>query len=144
MLLKVLLLNKLYSTQIPDIHIESLARHISGLGIDRSLVEGQPSTVALIARCEGLSYNLSFASKYCSWHNPTAYPIYDHYADKCLWTYKMRCGFAQFHRKDLKDYASFREVVIKFRNFYKLGSFNFREIDKFLWLQGKSLDAQGY
>jgi hypothetical protein len=140
-LLKVLVLNKLYSAQVRDIDVEILARHIAGLGIDPLLAEGSPSTVDLITNCDNLRNYFSFASKYCSWHNPDAYPIYDSRVDECLWSYQKRDGFAKkkFLRKDLWVYPGFCEVVTQFRDFYKLGSFNFKAIDKFLWLQGESL-----
>ena len=41
-LLKVLALNKLNSTQVRDIDVEILARHIAGIGIDPLLAEGSP------------------------------------------------------------------------------------------------------
>lgn len=75
-LLKVVALNKLYSTNILD--VETVARPITGLRIDAPLSGGSSQAVDLIAsvRIAGkVRYNLSFATKYCSWHNPTAYPI---------------------------------------------------------------------
>ena len=50
---------------------------------------------------------------------------------------KKQGEFANFLRKDLGVYPKFLEVVTQFRDFYQLGSFNFKSIDKFLWLQGK-------
>jgi hypothetical protein len=142
-LLKALALNKLYSTRVRDIDVETLARHIAALGIDPLLDEGSPRTVALITQCNNLRNYYSFATKYCSWHNPDAYPIYDTRVDECLWSYKKQDGhqdgYPKFHRQDLFEYPTLREVVTQFRNFYKLGSFNFKAIDKFLWLQGESL-----
>jgi hypothetical protein len=78
-LLKALALNKLYSTRVLDKDIEPLARHIAGLCIEPSLREGRPDAVDRIANCSGLQLYFSFASKYCSWHNPRPYPIYDSY-----------------------------------------------------------------
>lgn len=154
-LLKVLALNKLYNARVLDIDVEILARHIAGLGIDAILAEGSPSAVDLITHCDKLRRGCyAFATKYCSWHNPDAYPIYDTRVDECLWSYKKQDGhkegYPKFHRQDLRCYPKLREVVIKFCNFYKLGlvdpldagsigSFNFKAIDKFLWLQGESL-----
>lgn len=154
-LLKVLALNKLYSTRVRDIDVETLARHIAGLDIDPLLAKGSPCTVARITQCNNLRNYYSFATKYCSWHNPDAYPIYDTRVDECLWFYKKQDGhqkgYPKFHRQDLFDYPKLREVVTEFCHFYKLGlvdpldawsiggSFNFRAIDKFLWLQAESL-----
>ncbi len=49
---------------------------------------------------------LSFASKYCTWHRPKSYPIYDSRAEKCLWAYKLQFGL-RFARKDLWEYSGF-------------------------------------
>src|ERR1700722_14197636 len=50
-LLKVLILNKLYSTQVRDIDVLPLARHITGLGIDSLLTQGSLEAVDLITNC---------------------------------------------------------------------------------------------
>ncbi len=155
MLLKVVALNRLYSARVLDVDVETLARHIAGLGIDALLAEGSSRAVDLIAHSGKLRRGcFSFATKYCSWHNPDAYPIYDARVDECLWSYKKQDGhkegYPKFHRQDLLVYPKLREVVTKFCNFYKLrlvdpfaagsiDSFNFKAIDKFLWLQGDSL-----
>src|ERR1035441_2254588 len=141
-LLKVLALNNLYKTRVRDIDVEILARHIAGLGIDPLLAEGSASAVDLITHCDKLRDYVSFATKYCSWHNPDAYPIYDSRVNECLWSYKKQDGFAKFHRQDLSVYPRLCDVMIRFRQFYSLGAFNFKAIDKFLWLQGESLFGQ--
>jgi hypothetical protein len=143
-LLKVLALNELYSARVLDIDVKILAPHIAGLGIDARLAEGSSSAVDLITHCDKLRKGCySFATKYCSWHNPAAYPIYDAYVDECLWAYKKQDGhqdgYPEFHRQDLKVYPRLHEVVTQFCSFYRLGSCNFKAIDKFLWLQGESL-----
>jgi hypothetical protein len=74
---KTTALNTLHSARVRDIDIGPLTRHIAGLRIDPLLQEGRPEAVDLIWNCDGLLKYFSFASKYCSWHNPTAYPIYD-------------------------------------------------------------------
>ena len=138
-LLKVLALNQLYSTRINYIDVDPLARHIAGLGIDTLLDQGSPRAVDLIFVCPPLPKYYSFATKFCSLHNPSAFPIYDHYVDECLWLYKKQDGFAVFHRQDLYIYERFVEIVTAFRNHYELSRFTFREIDKFLWRTGNSI-----
>ena len=138
-LLKVLALNQLYSTRINYIDVDPLARHIAGLGIDTLLDQGSPRAVDLIFVCPPLPKYFSFATKFCSLHNPSAFPIYDHYVDECLWLYKKQDGFAVFHRQDLYIYERFVEIVTAFRNHYELSRFTFREIDKFLWRTGNSI-----
>jgi hypothetical protein len=135
-LLKVLVLNQLYNTRINNIDVEPLAVHIAGLGIDALLGQGLPDAVGLITNCPNLRRYLSFASKFCSWHNPAAYPIYDGNARACLWAYKKQDQFAEFHLQDLWYYEKFRVAVVAFSNHYGLNYFNFRQLDKFLFRSG--------
>jgi hypothetical protein len=144
-LLKVLVLNKLYSTQIRDIDIETVARHIASLGIDSLLSTGSAQAVTLIAKVDinkKQRNNFSFATKYCSWHNPASYAIYDSNVDECLWSYKKQNAFANFYRKDLREYEKFLGVVTAFRGIYCLTSLSFKQLDKFLWLQGIKLKGR--
>jgi hypothetical protein len=142
-LLKVVALNRLYSTQI--LAVMDVAQHIhrNAQDIDSALAAGSPQIVDKIARVTiGVSgkerRNLSFATKYCSWHNPESYPIWDSRVDKYLWALQKQDHFAPFFKAnaDLWDYPKFREVIIAFRNFYGLGSSTFKETDKFLWSEG--------
>src|SRR5437763_16044859 len=50
-LLKVVALNKLYSTRVLDIYREILARHIAGLGLDPLLADRSLIAVDRIAQC---------------------------------------------------------------------------------------------
>jgi hypothetical protein len=47
--------------------------------------------------------------------------------------------FAAFHRGDLDYYKKLVAIVTAFRNRYELASFNFKELDKFLWRLGKRI-----
>ena len=140
-LLKVLVLNKLYATQINDIDVERVARHIAGLGIDSRLDAGSPDAVDLIANVkigDKVRNNFSFGTKYCRWHNPAAYAIYDSNVDACLWCYKKQDSFTTFARQDLRylGYPVFLRIVTAFRDVYGLKSFTFKQLDKFLWEKG--------
>lgn len=142
-LLKVVVLNRLYSTQIFAVH--DVARHIhqQARDIDSALATGSPEIVDKIARVT-LSINgkkknnYSFATKYCSWHNSASYPIWDSRVDRYVWSLQKRDRFSPFFKRnaDLWDYPRFLEVMIAFRERYGLGSFTFKEIDKFLWSEG--------
>jgi hypothetical protein len=136
-LLKALVLNKLYSARVRDIDVEPLARHIASLQLDPILNSGAPAAVALITNCAGLKQYYSFATKFCSWHNPAAYPMYDGNMDECLWSYQQQDRFSEFERQDLGSYEKLISVVSTFRTFYELECFSFRELDKFLWRMGE-------
>jgi len=135
-LLKVLVLDRLYSTRIRNIDVEPLARHIAGLDIDPLLSQGSPDAVSKIFVCPGLNKYYSFATKFCSWHKPEDYPLYDSYAVECLWAYQKQDPFHKFHRQDLWYYDKLVATVTAFRQWYKLDCLTFRQIDKFLWRCG--------
>ena len=86
----------------------------------------------------------SFASKYCSHHNPEAFPIYDSYVDEVLRYFRDVDGFTTFRTSELKDYSRFKEILLKFRSFYGLEQFTLKEIDKYIWQLGKKYFPKTY
>src|SRR3954468_22899759 len=84
---KVVTLNTLYSAGLRFIELHPMARHICRVGIDGRLEEGDLGLVRDIANpLEGESFRISysFATKYCSFHRPVMFPIYDQYVDRLL------------------------------------------------------------
>lgn len=136
---KTKVLNVLYSTNI--LAVNKVAKHIRDLAIDPDLEAGKAEIVDRIAKVQ-LSDKIhkffAFASKYCSWHNPAEYPIYDSNVEACLWCYKKQDGFAKFTRNGY-GYLEFKSRVDAFRKFYALSSVSYRQLDKFLWSLGDTL-----
>jgi hypothetical protein len=136
-LLKVITLNALYSTGI--LATFKVAEHIFRLNIDAEIRAGLPGAVHRIAHVqlgENTRNNYSFATKYCAWHNPISYPIYDSFIDQMLWGYKKQDRFDNFYRQDLWQYDRFTKIMFHFRDHYNLTAYSIKDIDKFLWLAG--------
>ena len=124
-----------------------MARHILELDIDARLKHGDPQLVDQIAivtiKGKGRSKektrrNYSFATKYCSFHQPSLYPIYDSFVDKILRAYQKQDSFYPEPLGDLKDYRRFKEVLEVFVSFYKdSGRPRWRDLDYFLHDYGK-------
>jgi hypothetical protein len=136
---KTKVLNALYAVNV--LAVNKVARHICSLAIDADLKAGKAGIVDRIARVklsDKIHNFFAFASKYCSWHNPTEYPIYDRNVEECLWCYKKQDGFAEFDRYGY-DYPKFKGRVDAFRNFYGLSSLSYKQLDKFLWSLGDTL-----
>jgi hypothetical protein len=146
-LLKVVALNSLYSTRI--LAVLKLAHYIADLGarLDAALAAGAQEAVTLIAPAGNGDSDLTFytfATKYCNWHQPNFYPIYDSRVDKYLWALKKQGNFkceAFSDRQDLHQYPQFCAVMKAFREQFGLGSFSFKQIDEFLWSQGEAIWA---
>ncbi len=145
-LIKVCSLNDFYSTNIFSPF--TVAKHIVALKIDNNLAKDDLEIVNKIANVRmnsDKSINFySFATKYCSHHKQTVYPIYDSYVEKMLMYFKKRDNFADFSRKDLKLYTKFREILMKFREYYGLKQFNLKQIDQYLWQAGKKYFPRKY
>jgi hypothetical protein len=136
---KVTILNFFYSTQIRDTF--TVAQHIVRLKIDKQLRKGEEDIVEEIAKVsiggkERRFY--SFATKYCSHHQPDVYPIYDSFVREGLAYFNEQDIFADFTKKAIwEDYTTFKQVILAFQKEYKLDSCSLRDIDRYLWLLGR-------
>ena len=137
-LIKCSSLNDFYSTNIFDIH--TVAQHILSLKIDERLKNGDLSLVDEISHVEvngKLHTFYSFATKYCSHHNPERYAIYDSYVEKVLVSMNSRDHFMDFKQEELKDYETYMSVVDAFKKRYGLTQYNIKRLDQYLWQLGK-------
>jgi len=144
-LLKASTLNNFYSTNIFSIY--PVAKHIHGLDIDSRLESGDVNLVADIQQImigEKKKNFYSFATKYCSHHNPLDFPIYDSYVDEVLRYFRNRDGFSDFKDGDLKNYVDFKGILIEFQSFYDLGQYNLKQIDQYVWQLGKDYFPRNY
>jgi len=137
-LTKAVLLNSLYSTNVYA--VTDMAKHILGLGIDPPLAAGTFEIVDKIATLEASKRrHYSFATKYCAWHRPDVFPIYDNLVDRLLWRYQRHYHFAKFRQEHLRDYARYVAVVRAFKKHFDLEQVTFNQLDKFLWYYAKEL-----
>ena len=117
-----------------------MAKHIVNLDIDERLINGDEDLVSEIGHiviADKEKYFYSFATKYCSHHNPEAFPIYDSYVDKVLMHFKKMDKFAAYKQDDLKDYPTYKKILKKFAEFYGITSYSLKELDMYLWQLGK-------
>lgn len=144
-LLKVSALNALYATNIYAVF--QVAKHIHNLRIDDRLKVLDQALVEEIAWIQVSGdkrrRNYSFATKYCSWHSPETFPIYDRFVDNLLWRYAQQDEFfggEQLGRYEFwNDYPTFARTILAFRDHYGLQRQTLRQLDKFLWLYGREL-----
>ncbi len=137
-LIKVSTLNDFYSTNIFSVY--PVSKHIRSLNIDDKLRAGDVTLVNEVMRVtigEKQKNFCSFATKYCSHHNPLNYPIYDSYVEKVLVYFRNKDGFSIFATLELKNYKKFKTILIEFSEFYGLEQYNLKQIDKYIWQLGK-------
>jgi hypothetical protein len=157
-LLKVASLNAFYSTWIrastsysqtdekymPTIH--DIARHIVDRNVDEALSRGDEAVVTDIAEIKlgmKIRYCYSFATKYCSFHQPDRYTIFDSRVTKYLWQLKKAGGISKFKQQVLWNYPDLKKIIDELRLRYQLQDFSYKKIDKFLYLEGGKLLALG-
>lgn len=148
-LIKCSTLNDFYGTNIFSIY--PIAQHIINLAIDSQLARSDLLLVNEIATGHGIKskvgkelYLFSFATKYCSHHNPEAYPIYDSYVEQLLLYFRNTDGFSDFTKDELRNYPVFKQVILDFRSVYSLESFTLKQIDQYLWQLGKEAFPKNY
>ena len=134
-IIKVNTLNDFYSAGVLDKEIIPLSKHIYELNIDEKLKSEDLTVVDDILKAKDVRRVYSFATKYCSHHNPEVYPIYDSYVKKVLMNLKKQDKFAEFTENGLKDYETFNEVLDEFKVYYGL-EYSKKELDQYLWLLG--------
>ena len=122
--------------------------------IDERLSKGDPALVHEIAKVnlsnDKTRNNYSFATKYCAYHQPHLYPIYDSivaqvfmrlFEKGLLPKYKYSRPTSEeqniFTKKDfsekLKDYSFFCYIYEYFKKEYDLVELTNRQIDSYLW-----------
>jgi hypothetical protein len=134
-LLKVVALNRLYSAGIYAVYDTARHIHEHAREIDSGLAAGAPEVVDIITAVPitatgKVRHFWAFATKYCSWHNPNSYPIWDSHVARYLRSLE---GTPFAHPDFWHHYREFRDLMVAFREHYKLAAVMFKEIDKFLY-----------
>lgn len=134
-LVKVSCLNDFYSTNIRDTY--SVAKVIYQLNIDRRLQNGDLTLVddivsAIEKNCKSGRREYSFASKYCSFHCPDVYPIFDSRNEEILNLYKNEININPLNLRE--SYEDYVRIINKYREIFGLECFSYKEIDRFNWL----------
>jgi len=145
-------LNSLFSTRASFDDLKKLANRIVQMeDFDKRLKDVNKDLVNEIAGGKGKKRGLySLATKYCSFHYPEKYPIYDSNVDEALWHFeknrrRKNPGCKKFNRRELICYERFHEVMTDFKdglNKEPKTEFSFREIDKYLFLVGRRLKEE--
>lgn len=150
-LLKAAAVDRLYSTHVYAIYDAASLIDGHAREVDSALEDGSPEIVDTIAaltlsRIGKRRENYSFAGKYCSWHRPDRYPIWDSRVRNYLKTLRLQLrgtddsGLLGSNPYLWNRYPEFVALVSALRERYGLQEFSFKEIDKFMWKYGAKPD----
>ncbi len=152
-LTKVTLLNALYRTSIYDIY--GIARHIISIGksLDEQLARGDHDAIDAIRRGHGIRSKkqngrrrkefdfYSFATKYCHWHRPDHYPIYDWYAEVALRAVEKATVGKAVATRSLRQFDRLVNATTIIPRSIKFKTRNFKRLDESLWIAGQILEG---
>jgi hypothetical protein len=141
-LCKVKVVNTLYNTNI--IAVRKLAKHIMEQAPDKAMAQGDEGIINKIAVRDAGRNNYSFATKYCSWHQPSIFRMYDSRVEICLRKYSEQPGFPdeRITYASLRDYVIFSSKMNIFQDMYGLKAISFKDVDKFLYGLGDEYFAR--
>jgi hypothetical protein len=143
-LIKVTMLNSIYSTAIFDIY--GISKHIHNIDkVDRLLSDGDSAAVDKIRHGHGIGKEkerdlYSFSTKYCFFHNKEAFPIFDSKLSGLLREFNSNSKYkfySKFTRQNLYDYKIYKDVIMQFRKCFNLTSLTCVEFDHAMWILGK-------
>ena len=169
-IIKASALNDFYSTNIYRIH--DVAKRILEIkDFDKRLEQGDEELVEKIRYVDYIFYSqsqkegekrqklkpgqevelikgkkkidsYSFATKYCSHHQPDKFPIYDRYVALVLCELRDKFGVDTKSKTDYleklrKSYSYFKSQIDALREHFDLGSYTYKDIDRYLWQLGK-------
>lgn len=146
-LTKVVVLKSLYYTALYNVH--AMARHIVKQEIDSKLAQGDITVIYDIRKGHGIFRGktkkdwdfYSFATKYCHWHAPSNYVMYDTFVDTALKDLNERLGFySSFSSAKLRqEYSTLKKVIDSLASALGLTNLDYKKLDQALWIYGKYL-----
>jgi len=147
-LTKSALLNSLYSTQIYDIY--RMAEHIVTQDLDGALTSGSIEAVSRVREGHGITTKMgkerdlySFATKYCHWHKPKTYPMYDVNVARAIRMLNTRLRFAiSLSDAVLSDYQQFKGLIDICKERLRLDWPGYKRLDQALWMIGRDPDVR--
>jgi len=123
-----------------------MAKHITNENIDDGLRLGDLAIIDKIRSGHGIRNRhgteinfYSFATKYCSFHEPDKYPLFDSNVKRALIYFKTNCSKEFILNNNFREYKDFRSTIENFQKVFGLQK-SFRNIDKYLYLVGRELN----
>lgn len=139
---KAAIINNLYNTHISGNDLIKIASFIVEQHqiIDFLIEQGNIEAVYEIGRTnKDLKNQFVFASKYCHFHNPEAFPIFDKYSRAALVCLNnSEHFFKKITENSLLEYKQFYKAINSFISKIATG-YSYKQADEFLWLYGMEI-----
>jgi hypothetical protein len=126
-----------------------MGAHIAkrGAELDKMLKDGSSGAVDYVRRAgirnrrqKDIDF-YSFATKYCHWHQPTSFPMFDSYVVIAVRRIdRFVCGQRTI-RGDLRGYPMFVQVIDQVMDWTKWAAKAYKTADQGLWILGQILDG---
>ena len=119
-----------------------MASNIVSLNIDHRLSTLDTQLVNEIAElgtADRNKYFYTFATRYCNYHSPKAYPIYDKLSSEILLLFFQKVKDQDLADNTLLDYGQYKQAMEEFSKSFQVKGLDYWELDKFLWLYGNDV-----
>lgn len=141
--IKVATLNDVYDINLTEIY--RVAKYIEDLDVDNRLKVGDITLVMDICKVKKgkVAKNcFSFATKFCGYHKPQEYPMYDEYVEEVLKYFRDKDNFCKFEDDDLRDYVKYKGIIIDFRKFYDIEKYDYKKLILYMRQLGKEFFSE--
>ena len=121
---------------------DAMVDHIVSLNIDGDLQSMDQQIVMKIANLNFRGqprFYYAFATRYCCYHHPEVYPIYDLLIEQFLRLYYKRTNDTAIEDHQLLEYTSFKRLMEEYLKAFQLPLTSYWELDKFIWTYGEQI-----
>lgn len=144
-LARIGVLDSLYVTKLDDTKKTNLLRILIDDGLNEEINNGEVEAVKIIRQVtQGPQGLYVFATKYCHFSNPTAFPIYDNLVAELIM--KLSCMELEppfpvhnLTRDHLREYTNFKNSISEIRQLLNwINDNSYDKVDKALWFYMKN------
>ncbi|MEJ2003739.1 MAG: hypothetical protein P8X57_01975 [Cyclobacteriaceae bacterium] len=121
--------------------IPAFAANLLSLPVDEALEKGDLEIVSQISAVNEKEPHAfrKIASIFCNFHRPEIYPVQTYIAEELMELYCKKIVPEAGLPDNILPYLNFSEITDHFTKYYGFDSFNYYELEKFLWLNARRI-----
>jgi len=145
-IIKCALINGFYSTGLKEKDLSSIAhRIVKSQEFQSRFSSGVVCKLTTFTRKAATTNSYSFASKYCNFHYPEDFPIYDSFVFNAIKYLRTNDKNSKLKiNKNHENYPDFAEYVKQVRDIHLGKEVKLTDLDHYLWIRGKEIYDAGY